>query len=731
VKFPALVSVHFSCLFFLLFAVFAGPVLAFSEADSPSSPKEDSAAILSFISEAEYLKYRNYNEARIASLKALTLAESSSCLECKAKALSSWALINWLNGEYPNALVANEKAIGIWKVLGNKKRMADNYHSIAMIWYYQSDYKQAVNYYLRCFDIYSQEQDSALMAKTLIHIALVYYKQADYREATRYLMQSYKFRENLSDYDNLTYNLAGLGSSVIDNKIYEEELSYLLSRLKETVAGKDSYNKATHFHNIGMAYYYLGNYSQSIKWLSESVYMMQNTNVVPIWSDLGDVYLKARQYDSARYYYDLSLTENTERGTRIDQVISNNCLGELEDQLGNESAAVNFFSKARQLNADMNNRLSVAENDARIARIYLDHDQIDEGILYAERSLRLARVINAGNVIKDVLDLLATLYSRKAEFAKSYQYHQELQQLTDSIINGRSLYETSLMTIRYETEKKQRELEKLEKQNEIVNDRLRFRSILFYTVSVLGIMLLTLAGLLYVKFRSNKKANRLLTVQKNLIEEKNRLLEIMNTEKEVLMNEIHHRVKNNLQVIISMITIQAAKIKDAGIRDVLTESQSRIRAIGLIHESLYKSNEFGEVHMKQYIDNLFENLVYTFQHGTRKISGKVTSDDILLATEDAITVGLILNELLTNALKYGIIYNPHPLIEVKLNKENNTSIRLEVSDNGKGMNPEKTHESFGYHLIRELSKKLDGDMVIRNGHGTHVGITFRKIKMLN
>ncbi|HLF33280.1 MAG TPA: tetratricopeptide repeat protein [Cyclobacteriaceae bacterium] len=646
--------------------------------------------------------------------------------ETKGLVFTTWAIINWINGEYTEALKANLDAIHIWQKHGNRKNIARNMHNIAMIHYYQSDFQAAVNDYKKCFEIFKDENDSLMMAKTLNHIALVYFKQADYKEATTYLMQSYRLREKLSGYENYTNNLAGLGSAFIDKKVYEHELEYLLTTLKNIKSENDTFKLATHYQNIGKSYYFLEDFPQSIKWLSNAFYMMKEIDFLPVWSDLGDAFLKNGDYDSAGYYYNESLRENIEKGTRIDQVISYHRLGELAAKENKYNEALQYIGIAERMNEEMNHRLSVAELNARLARIHLDNNEVDAGLVNAEKSFRIAKEINAGNVLRDVLEILAILHERRGQVNKALFYQKELYQLDHRIHDDRSMYEMALVSIQYETEKKQEEIERLDIENHMNQAKLKFQSLFSLAATGSVILLFMLAGSLYIRFRQKNQSEKLMYLQKTRLENVNKLLEASNAEKEVLLGEIHHRVKNNLQIISSLLNIGLSASPDPLSGRIALEGQNRIKAMGLIHENLYRHKEFGGVYIKNYLIQLTDNLINSFgsHSGVR-----IDADDVKLDIDSAIPLGLIVNELVTNAMKYGCNSRENPEIFISLKISEGKELNLLVQDNGPGINQEDSEKSFGYKLIRELTRKLNGTVEVSSSEGTQVKIKVKKFKL--
>ena len=202
-------------------------------------------------------------------------------------------------------------------------------------------------------------------------------------------------------------------------------------------------------------------------------------------------------------------------------------------------------------------------------------------------------------------------------------------------------------------------------------------------------------------------------------------------EKEVLLKEIHHRVKNNLQVISSLLKLHAEKVDNAETRAAFQDSQGRVRSIALLHENLYRSKNLGNVDVDEYTRTLVDTLARANRRGSLDI--EVGVDDIQLDVDNAVPYGLILNELVTNALKHAFAPDtPAAKLRVELRRRGEF-LELTVSDNGRGMNPDfdvSQAKGLGMQLVRSLSRQLGAKMTFAGGaNGTTATLRFREIEM--
>ncbi len=204
------------------------------------------------------------------------------------------------------------------------------------------------------------------------------------------------------------------------------------------------------------------------------------------------------------------------------------------------------------------------------------------------------------------------------------------------------------------------------------------------------------------------------------------LTEIINnslTEKETLLKEIHHRVKNNFQVIISLLNLQGQKINDKILLTHFNDAKNRIRSMALIHEKLYQTREYSKVDLSDYISVISQDLHATYYHQSQNLDMIFDMEQIYIDIEKAIPCGLIINEVLTNSFKYAFpdFFNKTPEITIELHKINSSTIKLLISDNGVGIPNEfdiKNSNSLGMQLIPILTAQMKGTYQLISDQGT-------------
>ena len=284
----------------------------------------------------------------------------------------------------------------------------------------------------------------------------------------------------------------------------------------------------------------------------------------------------------------------------------------------------------------------------------------------------------------------------------------------------------------YQTKEKQDSITLLHQEAKIELANVK-QATLVRNMSIAGaILLLILVGLIYNRYRQKQKNNRLLQSQKEEINKNNQQLHQLNeqqtkllVEKDWLVKEIHHRVKNNLQIVMSLLNSQTAFIDNQPALSAIHDSQHRVHAMSLIHQKLYNSENLSSIDMSVYLEEFLSYLKESFDAGQIEFMAKV--EPIQLNLQQAIPVALIINEAVTNSIKYAFKETTDPKITVSM-YESEGLVHLIIADNGKGLpdNMDAGHSnSLGMQLIRLFSEQLEGDLYFMNNNGLEIILNFK------
>jgi two-component sensor histidine kinase len=238
--------------------------------------------------------------------------------------------------------------------------------------------------------------------------------------------------------------------------------------------------------------------------------------------------------------------------------------------------------------------------------------------------------------------------------------------------------------------------------------------------------LLLLVGVLFNRYRSKQKYIRLLNEQREIIYKKNEALIQVVREKENLLKEVHHRVKNNFHLVMSLLNSQSKYLKDEVALSAILESQHRIHSMSLVHQKLYSSDNSRSIYMPEYIGEVVDYFKAAYKVGLNVLF-VLDVEPIYLDAVYAVPLGLILNETITNSIKYAFPHGDHDKITVSLSISEDREVYLYITDNGHGL-PETfdihSTTSFGMILIKGLAADLKGSLVVESREGTTLSLYF-------
>lgn len=253
-------------------------------------------------------------------------------------------------------------------------------------------------------------------------------------------------------------------------------------------------------------------------------------------------------------------------------------------------------------------------------------------------------------------------------------------------------------------------------------------SVNFHPMIGFVVMAVFFVGLLLNRYLLKKQHNLQLLQLQEEIDSRDLLLKKVLGEKEWLLQEIHHRVKNNLQIVMSLLNTQSAYLHNEDALDAIRNSQQRMFAISLIHQELYQSDNLSEIDMMWYVKELVDYLKDCFDTG-QNISFILKTEAIKLDVVQAVPLGLILNEAISNAIKYAFPEDGKGLIEISMNDIQDYNCRLRIKDNGIGLPlafEAEGKESLGMSLINGLTAQLNGRIKIWNDDDLNLEICFKR-----
>ena len=366
-----------------------------------------------------------------------------------------------------------------------------------------------------------------------------------------------------------------------------------------------------------------------------------------------------------------------------------------------------------------------------IAQFYVRNAQYSRAEPYLRLLLKASRQQILPNYLIEVHLMWFKVDSARQNYLEAVRHYQQYKALQDSMYNETKSRQITQLSIQYETAKKEQDIKikgkdiaLLKEQNKLQQNSLdRAKLVKNFTIGGIALLFIIM-GLLYWQFRHKQQSNRVILHQ-------NEQLQHLLTEKEWLVKEIHHRVKNNFHIVASLLEIQSSYQKNKEALSAIKESQHRIHSMSIIHQKLYQSETLSTIHMPEYIYELVEYLRDSY--GIREnIRFDLHIEKIELNDAYAITLGLILNEAITNSIKYAFTKTDEGKISISLTHISKSQISLSISDNGRGLPLDfgsKIGASMGMELLQGLTDDLGGSLSIETNDGTHIKIIFTKKAM--
>ena len=489
----------------------------------------------------------------------------------------------------------------------------------------------------------------------------------------------------------------------------EKSLPYFLNAIKIQEEIKDSIGLSFSYNNLGLMYYAQYNYKEAYKFLSISLVIDKKRGdlkrAAGAMVNLGIVntYLDSLDKSLALYSEALEIHKLSNDTAGMMSCISN--MGNVYFYKKDFKKALQCYSQNEEFlrNSGMPEKKSSAYNN--LANVYAKLKMYDKALLFAFKDLELCSANQLINRKQFAYESLNDIYIEMGDYKKAHEYLHKYVSLRDSILNEDRNASIAEMQTKYETEKKDKELLQVNAEKDIEIQRNLTQRNLFIAVIVFVVLVVLIIGLAY---RSKQRINKLLS-------EKNQLNENIIKQKEVLIAEVHHRVKNNLQLINSIVDMQARNYSEENTISAVQDIQKRIGAIALLHQFLYQKDSIESVEMSQYINELVTGLKNSFKTEDKKIGVVCEVENLRLDINTAVPLGLIINELFTNSFKHAFANKNEGQVKIVL-KKLDALLELEVSDDGVGTD-ENSSNNFGKLMIRSLSRQLQAEWKVENGNG--------------
>jgi len=377
-----------------------------------------------------------------------------------------------------------------------------------------------------------------------------------------------------------------------------------------------------------------------------------------------------------------------------------------------------------------------------IANFYILTGRYQKANFFTIKILQLRKDVLPPVCRIEFQDMQFKIDSASGNYVEAIRYLKAQQSLSDSLFNVTKSKQISELLIKYETDKKNKDLvlksnriELLTKQAQLQKSQVKQVKATKNLIAVLAMMMLLLLGIGYYRYRLKKQNHDLLqkkqleiNLQNSSLQDLNKKQEALLNEKEWLLHEVHHRVRNNLQTVVSLLNSESAYVSNKDELDAFRNSQRRMYAMSLIYQKSYESENMSTVDMAAVIIELVAYLKQSFTH-SKNLTFDLQTEHIALNINEAIPLALIINEAIANAMKYAFPKFAKGKISVIFKRDEKDRLNLTVADNGVAypeMFDNENNGSLAINLIRGLTDQLDGELFIEQINGTCVNICFRE-----
>lgn len=510
-----------------------------------------------------------------------------------------------------------------------------------------------------------------------------------FAESEVQLFNGLKIAQSINYQKAITSIHADLGRLYLNTKDYESALKYVLEVVDAYEKDKNTHPLIRSLINLNAIYVQTQKYEEALVTINKALSLVPNlpensqvSEAINVRAWRGKVYRNLKRYDEALADFEFAWDgvkakygDEKADGWKGD-------IGSIYYLQGKYADAIPYLKG------------------------YIDHVK-DKKVMDKEalkdHSIWLAESLKATNQLDMAYDYLA--------IGKNIEINT-LQEETEALRNE--------LRIKYETEQKD---QTIATQSEVIEQQ---KKIQWLTYAIVALLILILLGL-YFTHKNNIVKNNQLQLLNNNLATTNTKLDKRNAENELLLKEIHHRVKNNLEVVSSLLALQSAQIDDPNVQTAMLASQNRVQSMGILHQKLYQSEHLAFIEMKTYFINLCENILDSYNE-TERIEVEIPMENLELDVDTAVPVGLIVNELLTNALKYAFPQGTMGKIKLSLHDVGANILQLSISDNGVGkiLNALPQGTGFGTQLVNLLTMQLNGQLTQSVENGTMISIQFSK-----
>ena len=587
----------------------------------------------------------------------------------------------------------------------------------------KGDYDQAIAYNLKSLELRKKSNDIDKIVAIKDVIAGIYKKKGDFIKALEYYNENLALCKETNNKKEVGRLLNTIGFLHLNFGMHTKALKYFHESLKVREDIDDKLGVSYCFNNIASVYKQQGKPDVALEYYFKALKIREDLKDKKAMSislnNIGVVYKNQKEFDKALEYYQRSLVlkEDIKDRSGVSHVLNN--IGTIYKEQGKLNMALAKYKESLEMTTAAHDEKWMAITLFNMGSVYLKQGNPFKAHTCASRSLTLSKKIGQPELIRDAAEVLKDIYSNQYNWKGAFQMQELYITMRDSIRNKKTEDDATEQRVTYEVEQREQEIKFLSVQNDVLQREKEVQAlkisenrIINVMFLVIGIVAFLLALFFYLVLKKSKSVNKLLRKQDD--------------EKKVLLKEIHHRVKNNLQVINSLLRLQSKEINDEEIVAKFRETQKRVITIAALHEKMYRSENLRYVNLKEHIESIVEDLVTTYAID-KKIDFNIQIENIQVGLRTLVPLGLIINEVIINSLKYAFKNIDEGVISLEIKQLNKTTFEMLIGDNGIGFKSYQKTSGLGTKLINIFTKQLNGSLEKIEDSGTTYKIIFEKI----
>jgi two-component system, sensor histidine kinase PdtaS len=613
-------------------------------------------------------------------------------------------------------LLAN-KAYQIAKANGLRSAEAVSCKYLGLARLSMNDADSALSFFFRSLDLFrSLEGKEKGQINALHNIADAYISLGSYDKALKYSTEACHKAENtnLLKEAGISHNLSG--EILFATGMYADALKSYYTALQFSQKADYGRGESNALANLGKTYTQIGNFELASRFLMQAYnqYLEEDgeEGTGRVLTNLANLHLLTGDFDLAVSEYKQALGIKEKNNDQSGIAIALNNIGYAFLMQGLGDSALPYFEQSLRLKERLRDYKGQASTLNNIGALHLKSGNLSLAEAALNQAISIARRVNAREYLMEGLKLLSELNEKQGHKLESLEYHKEYSHLQNELYGIENNSKIAVLQTQYEIQQKEKELLESENNNKhllLTQEKLRKRLLLAALLGALAIILI-------IAYRY--------TIVRRLLQ----LLKIREHQKEQLLKELNHRVKNNLQIVGSILRIQSRRLKDPAALKAIMEGHNRIEAMALVHKQLYTDSDSTEIDLHPFIERLVENL--SLFNGQSGLSYLNEFGNVRIDAGKAMLIGLIVNELVSNAFKHNS--SEEPQTRVFLLKGQANELLLRISDNGPGLehlgDPDASG-GFGLKLVRSFAEKLGGILSIDSDQGTTFSISIPGIKL--